>query len=96
MKFVFLAGGFGGATHDAATALDVPVEGWPQLAPGRGPWLDALTEAAADVDFDLTSNGLTAAEITQLSATHRPSDIATLVAVGLGRLRRDGRLEVNE
>jgi hypothetical protein len=94
-KPVFLAGGFGGATHDAAAALGLPVDGWPQLALGRGPWLDVLTEAAREVGYDVTSNGLTEAENLRLSATHRPSDIATLVAVGLSRLRRDGRFGVS-
>lgn len=89
---IFLAGGFGGATHDAAAALGLPVEGWPQLAPERGPWLDTLTAAARETGHDPTSNGLTEAENVRLSATHRPSDIATLVAAGLGRLRREGRL----
>lgn len=92
---IFLAGGFGGATHDAAAALGLPVEGWPRLARERGPWLDTLTDAAGEANYDLTSNGLTAAENRRLSATHRPSDIATLVAVGLGRLRRDRRLELS-
>lgn len=88
---IFLAGGFGGATHDVAAALGLPVEGWPQLAPERGPWLDTLTEAVREAGYELMLNGLTEAENLRLSATHRPSDIATLVAVGLGRLRRNGR-----
>ena len=92
---VFLAGGFGGATHDAATALGLPVEGWPQLTLEHGSWLDVLTDAARESSFDLSSNGLTEAQNLRLSATHRPSDIATLVAVGLGRLRRDRRLDAS-
>jgi hypothetical protein len=89
---VFLAGGFGGATHDAAAALGLPVDGWPRLADQEAEWIAVLDDAAAGAEFEPEQNGLAREENLRLAASHRPSDIATLVAVGLGRLRERGEL----
>lgn len=86
---VFLAGGFGGATFDAARSLGLAIDGWPQLAPDGADWLSALSDAAEQSGWHPELNGLTLAENLRLAATHRPSDVATLVAVGLGRLTGD-------
>lgn len=83
---VFLAGGFGGATHDAASALGLTVDGWPPLASEGADWLAALASGVERSGWQPESNGLTRDENLRLAATHRPSDVATLVALGLGRL----------
>lgn len=84
----FFAGGFGGATYDAAERLGLGVEGWPSLRSGEpGDWLHRFDSIVAG-GWMPESNGLTREENLRLAATHRPSDVATLVAVGLGRLAR--------
>jgi hypothetical protein len=89
---VFFAGGFGGAVHDAAQTLGLGVDGWPKFSPESRDWHDALCRTAEEAGWEPTSNGLTHSENLRLAATHRPSDVATLVALGLGRLVRDGKL----
>lgn len=85
---MFLAGGFGGATHDAASALGLQVERWPR--PADGPeWLSSLVRASEGSDWSPELNGLSREENLRLAATHRPSDVAALVALGLGRLEAD-------
>lgn len=89
---VYLAGGFGGTTIDIAAALDpacsvlrAPTAG--PVAPRALPVLQALAaQAAAGGGWRLLANGLDEAENRRLAATHRPSEIAALVATGLGRL----------
>ncbi len=86
---IFLAGGFGGATYDAAHALGLGVDSWPQLAPHGAEWLASLSTEAERSGWRSEANGLTHEENLRLAATHRPSDVATLVALGLGRLARE-------
>jgi hypothetical protein len=95
-KPVFLAGGFGGVTHDIVRAVD----------PGAAAWLPAFSEEAnnegcdsgvemlrraiANRGWTALSNGLDDAENARLASTHRPSEIASLVGLGLGRLSQAG------
>ena len=90
-KPVYLAGGFGGVTADMTMSLGLAAADWfprtdradddPRIAKG----LQALTEAVAL--HGLPNNGLTAEESAILATTYRPSEVASLVALGLGRLR---------
>ena len=92
-KPLYLAGGFGGATLDLAQCLD---ERCGAFCPpdGGAPPHDARTLAslnqfrsiARDEGWQALRNGLSADENLRLAATHRPSEIAELVCLGLGRL----------
>ncbi len=94
---VFLAAGFGGATWDAARALGLLSAEWPDLA-GPAAEIDArhadglaeLLEAARGAGWHATSNGLDEQENRRLVASHRASEVASLVALGLGRLHAAG------
>jgi SLOG cluster2 len=90
---VFLAGGFGGATYDAVGTLGLGVSDWPAFTDRRDEWLPTFESIAGQAGWTPDSNGLTYEENLRLGATHRPSDVATLVALGLGRLALDGRLK---
>lgn len=89
---VYLAGGFGGTTIDIVAALDpscsalrAPTAG--PIAPRALPAFDDLARrAAAQGGWALLNNGLDDDENRRLAATHRPSEIAALVACGLGRV----------
>ncbi len=80
---LYLAGGFGGATATIAAAVAGLEDRWP-------PAVDAidsvsLIETVERSGWTLTNNGLTAEENRQLAVTHRPSEVASLVAIGLKR-----------
>lgn len=89
---IYLAGGFGGTTIDIAAALDpgcralkAPTAG--PVAPRAVPVLEELTRQAAGASgWRMLNNGLNDDENRRLAATHRPSEIAALVATGLGRV----------
>lgn len=90
---LFLAGGFGGATQDIVRALDVDDGSW--LPPVVGAQADdqRLVQGMSELLSFRTStawsglrNGLTDEENRQLAASHRPSDIAALLGMGLGRV----------
>jgi hypothetical protein len=89
---VYLAGGFGGTTIDIAAAIDpacralkAPTAG--PVAPRAVSVLEELAHRAADGGrWQLLNNGLDENENRRLAATHRPSEIAALVATGLSRL----------
>jgi SLOG cluster2 len=94
---VYLAGGFGGVTSDIAQALGIDDGGWLPPAADAPPadprWADGrarLADRAAQPSWAGLNNGLTADENRRLAASHRPSDIAALVSLGLGRLRNPG------
>jgi len=95
---VYLAGGFGGVTADIVQALGVDDGSWlPPLADARPPdprWeagrARLLASAAAQEGPSGLRNGLTPEENCRLAASHRPSEIATLLSLGLGRLRAAG------
>ncbi|MDM0076913.1 hypothetical protein QTH90_21065 [Variovorax sp. J2P1-59] len=89
---LYLASGLGGVTLDITGAIDGRCAG---LCPRHGsdPPLDQSAMAGLDELRALISsdgwrrlnNGLDEAENLQLSMTHRPAEIAALVALGLGR-----------
>ena len=84
---VFVAGGFGGAAGDVATALGVDPEGWLGLPDRVGsPELVELQDAASDARWEVTRNGLTLEQNRQLAISYRASEIASLVVVGLTNL----------
>jgi SLOG-like protein len=89
---IYPAGGFGGATLDIINALGVDDGSWlperphapaPDERMSRG--LDILSELSSRKDWSGLQNGLSDVENRQLAATHRPSEIATLISLGLGR-----------
>jgi hypothetical protein len=85
---IYLAGGFGGATLDIVRALGIDDGSWaPGVRKDRLPGFAELEELAAEPGWTGLNNGLTADENAALAVSHRPSDIAGLVASGLGRLR---------
>lgn len=90
---LYVAGGFGGMAADVGAALGHAPAGWPPFdADGHdGPTSDALAELA-DGAGKATDNGLDADENARLAVSHRPSEIASLVALGLGRLAVAGRI----
>ncbi len=92
---VYLAGGFGGVTADIAQAVGIDDGSWlpPQAdAPPPDPRWEAgrarLVAFATAQGQAGPRTGLTPDENRRLAAAHRPSEIATLISVGLGRLRQ--------
>jgi hypothetical protein len=89
---IYLAGGFGGITLDIAIALGVDDGRWFPALP-NAPAADErivngmtrLTEATKVTGGKSLDNGLTQAETQRLAVCHRPSEIAALVSLGLGR-----------
>lgn len=89
---LYLAGGFGGVTADIAKALKVDDRAWLPDRPDAKPMADDLREGLEKVaafgqhsEWCGLNNGLSDSENRQLAATHRPSEIAALVSLGLGR-----------
>jgi hypothetical protein len=89
---IYLAGGFGGATIEIAQALGVDNAGWlpkPTDDPPADRRLIAararLTELVHSKTWGGLKNGLTDEENRRLAASHRPSEIAALISLGLGR-----------
>lgn len=89
---VFFAGGFGGITLDAIRVLRPQDALWaPPLSSSEDPRVQEGLVVLADVaSSGLPSNGLSELENRRLAATHRASDIAALVSVGIGRLAVTG------
>jgi hypothetical protein len=91
-KPIYLAGGFGGVTLDIIKALGIDDGSWFPAMQGQAA-LDAgllggirqLTDTAQRMNWSATDNGLTVEENRKLASTHRPSEIAALVSLGLGR-----------
>lgn len=89
---IYLAAGFGGTTIDIAIALDPACQALKAptaaaVAPRAVPVLEDLArQAAGGCGWRLLNNGLDDDENRRLAATHRPSEIAALVATGLGRV----------
>lgn len=90
---LFLVGGFGGVTLDIIHALQPDNASWmPPYAPVEA--VDPRCEESLELMKDRTkaetwaglNNGLTPDENRVLAVTHRPSEIASLVSLGLGRL----------
>jgi hypothetical protein len=93
-KPVYLAGGFGGMTSDIVDTLRILPEAWIPSAADRsemdpGTWrsLDELAAVAQAAGWTSKANGLTPEENRRLAVTHRASEIASLVILGLGRYR---------
>lgn len=89
---LYLAGGFGGVTADIVRALGVDDMAWlpePDGAALRDPrlvaGLERLVERAGETKMASLQNGLDEAENRRLAASHRPSEIAALLSLGLGR-----------
>ena len=80
---LYLAGGFGGATATIAATVAGLEDRWPPATDGIDP--APLTETAERSGWDLIDNGLTTEENQKLAVTHRPSEVASLVAIGLKR-----------
>ena len=88
----YLVGGFGGTVLDMAAAIEPAIDGLraPTAArPGAAAQaaLDLLRQQATEAGgWALLANGLDADENLRLAGTHRPSELAALVAIGLARL----------
>lgn len=89
---LYLAGGFGGITWDIAKELGVNDGSWlPQMANASAPdegvvrGMALLQDVARKTQRRSLENGLTEDENARLAACHRPSEIAALVSLGLGR-----------
>lgn len=92
---LYLAGGFGGVTLDIVRALGVDEGDWlpprpedPQDDPRLTHGFERLRAIAAGPGWEGLRNGLTEDENRALAASHRPGEIASLVSLGLGRLRQ--------
>jgi hypothetical protein len=94
---LYLAGGFGGVTLELVRCTRPDAAAWAPAYAGA-PAADPLcANALARVEslvgergWAVLGNGLDDEENSRLAATHRPSEIATLVSVGLGRLASQG------
>jgi hypothetical protein len=93
---LYLAGGFGGVTGDIARALGIDDRKWVPSIRETAPEDPRFTEGyrrlvavATDPYWGGLNNGLSDEENQRLAVSHRPSDIASLVSLGLGRLARE-------
>jgi hypothetical protein len=89
---LYLAGGFGGVTADINEALGVDDRAWLPKTPDVPPADERLSKALEKLgdlkkreNWAGLQNGLTEEENRQLAASHRPSEIAALISLGLGR-----------
>lgn len=89
---IYLAGGFGGITIDIVKALGVDDGSWfPERLDTPTPderlrkGLNILSDFPAQEGWAGLQNGLSDDENRYLAATHRPSEIAALISLGLGR-----------
>jgi hypothetical protein len=87
---LYVAGGFGGVAADIVMRMGILGADWlPKLADAHAPearlvaGLDKLSMLVKNQGWP--KNGLLDTENAQLAATHRPSEIAALVSLGLGR-----------
>jgi hypothetical protein len=91
----YVAAGFGGAAWDVARVLGLTTSEWPDLSEPaadtrHADGLAALERVAREADWAAGANRLNDDENLRLVASHRPSEVASLVALGLGRLRSAG------
>jgi hypothetical protein len=84
-KPLYVAGGFGGAATLVGSIVTPDLYRWlpSGLPDDLTPEVRQSVESA--LDLPLAADGLTDEERALLAATHRPSDIATLVVLGLSR-----------
>lgn len=86
---LYIAGGFGGVAADILRKIEVVPFGWLPEIPSSS--IDDRLIAGLDdlkklIDLNgWPNNGLSDVENAQLAATYRPSEIAALVSLGLGR-----------
>lgn len=81
---VYFAGGFGGATATIASLVVGLDHRWP---PGDHEAVPApVQQTIARSGWTPDGNGLSLAENRRLATTHRPSEVASLVAIGLNRI----------
>jgi hypothetical protein len=90
---LYAAGGFGGAAAAIARELGRDPAGWAPEGMPAGLDAEPVREvlaalAAAQDQHGEADDGLTEVQRRQLSATHRPGEIATLVVLGLALARR--------
>ena len=85
----YLAGGYGGATADIAIEMVLNTQRWFESAESLDDRYREAIGRVADLSKDqraaLLENGLDADEQMRLAVSHRASEIAALVALGLGR-----------
>lgn len=89
---IYFAGGFGGITHDIVKALRIDDGSWlPDFKNEHGQddrltkGMEELCVAIKATNNQSLENGLNAEENRRLAVTHRPSEIAALISLGLGR-----------
>jgi hypothetical protein len=82
---LYFPGGFGGATATIAALVAGLEHRWPPAENDSGTELGPLQAAIEGAAWTLGDNGLTEEENRRLATTHRPSEVASLVAVGLNR-----------
>ena len=82
---IYLAGGFGGATATVAQAACGTLGRWPPVESAENPWTQRVAEIIAANSWSLDRNRLSEVENRRLATTHRPSEVASLVASGLAR-----------
>lgn len=84
-KPLYVAGGFGGAATLVGSIVTPELYEWlpPGLPHGLSP--EVRQEVKTALNFPFGTDGLTDEERALLAATHRPSDIASLVVLGLAR-----------
>jgi hypothetical protein len=87
---LYLAGGFGGATMDVARLLGAGDTAWfPPLPPPAdsryAEGLAQISDVTGRAGWSLPDNGLDTEQNDRLIATPRPSEIASLVTLGLHR-----------
>jgi hypothetical protein len=100
---LYLAGGFGGATLEVIRSLGIDDGAWlPRRSDAPAADLRVvegqrrLAAIATEPCWLGPNNGLDPDENRRLAATHRPSDIAALVCIGLGRRGRGEATAVAE
>lgn len=94
---LFLAGGFGGVTLDLVSVVAPDAAAWlpstmacDKPDPGYEAAFNHISQLVAGRGWAALANGLDAIENARLAATYRPSEIAALVSLGLGRLAQSG------
>jgi hypothetical protein len=89
---IYLAGGFGGVTVDILQALGIDDGAWLPQGPDMASPDERLVRGIGMLenirnrdDWTGLENGLSDEENRKLAAAHRPSEIAALISLGLGR-----------
>lgn len=89
---IYLAGGFGGVTADIAGLFGLISETWmpkfndtAEVDPRWKKGLEILAETRSKIGDGSFQNGLTEEENRTLAISYRPSEVAALVSLGMGR-----------